>query len=135
MSRHPRRSSFRPDIEILEARTLLSVFTVDRLTDTGEGSQLTGHLRYCLTQATSGEDTIQFSVTGTINLTQALPDLAANVNIQGPGADLLTVRRNTADNYRIFTVMGTPIIAISGLTISNGVAPALADGTAQGGGI
>jgi len=56
-------------LEILEDRTLLSVYTVDRLSDTGAGSGLTGDLRYCITHATSGQDTIQFSVNGTINLT------------------------------------------------------------------
>src|SRR6266404_1409199 len=62
-------------LEAFEDRTLLSTFTVDRVTDTGQGSGLAGDLRYCVTQATSGQDTIAFSVTGTINLTKALPDL------------------------------------------------------------
>ena len=69
-------------------------FTVDRLTDTGEGEGLAGDLRYCITNATDG-DTIRFAVTGTINLTGALPDLIRSISIEGPGPNILTVRRNT----------------------------------------
>jgi hypothetical protein len=53
--------SCRPNLETLEARTLLSVFTVDRLTDLGQGSGLNGDLRYCITQAQDG-DRITFGV-------------------------------------------------------------------------
>jgi hypothetical protein len=34
--------AYRPCLEILEARTLLSTYLVDRLTDTGTGSGLSG---------------------------------------------------------------------------------------------
>src|SRR5262249_33895597 len=81
--RRPR--PLRPRLEILEARNLLSTFTVDHLADDLVGSALTGSLRYCITQATSGNDTINIGVTGTINLAGALPDLAHSVSIQGPG--------------------------------------------------
>jgi hypothetical protein len=93
---------------------------VDRLTDTGEGEGPAGDLRYCLTRATSCEDTITFSVTGTINLTGALPDLNANVTIVGPGASSLIVRRDTGGNYRIFTVGCGATVSISGLTVTDG---------------
>ena len=56
-----------------------STYVVDRLTDTGDGVGLNGDLRYCITNATSGLDTITFGVTGTINLTRALPDLTQAV--------------------------------------------------------
>src|SRR5262245_31580363 len=79
----------RPVLETLENRSLLSTCTVDSLTDTGAGSGLAGDLRYCIMQATSGNDTINFGVTGTIELQSALPDLNTSVAIQGPGADLL----------------------------------------------
>ena len=117
-------------LEILEDRTLLSVYTVDRLSDTGAGSGLTGDLRYCITHATSGQDTIQFSVNGTINLTGALPDLTRSVSIQGPGADRLMVRRNSGGDYRIFTTVLNTTISISGLTVANGRVT-----SANGGGI
>jgi hypothetical protein len=99
------------------------VYTVDRLTDLGEGDGLAGDLRYCITQANAvpGDDTIAFDVTGTINLSGALPDLSSNIDLQGPGAEQLTVRRNTAAYYRIFTVPAAVTVSISDLTITNGV--------------
>lgn len=120
---HRRRHLCRLNVEILEDRALLSTFMVDRLTDTGEGSGLAGDLRYCITQATSGKDTINFNVTGTINLSNPLPVLTNSVTITGPGADLVSVRRDTGGFYRIFTVSPGATVDISGLTLVNGVAP------------
>lgn len=73
---------------------------------------------------------------GTIELAGALPDLSTNITITGPGANLLTVRRNTGGNYRIFTISnGTttgPRVTLRGLTIANGQATG---SPANGGGI
>jgi len=66
-----------------------------------------------------GDDAINFSITGTINLTGALPDITSNMTITGPGSSLLTVRRNTGGDYRIFFT-NNRIVNISGLTITNG---------------
>src|SRR5207244_12495534 len=41
----------------------------------------------------------------------------------GPRPDLLTGRRDTGGSYRIFTVDSTATVAITGLTIANGVGP------------
>ena len=61
--------------------------------------------RECVTG--SGDDVINIAVTGTVNLTAALPDLSTNIEIVGPGADQLTVTRpDTAEHFRIFTVTG-----------------------------
>jgi hypothetical protein len=110
----------RPRLETLEDRTLLSVFTVDHLADDLVGSGLNGSLRYAITNA-GDNDTINFNVTGTINLTGPLPDLTHNISIQGPGPDELTVRRGNGDaQYRIFTLLTTTTISIAGLTIANG---------------
>jgi hypothetical protein len=117
----PRRPNrCRPRLEALEARALLSLFTVDRLADLGQGQGQTGDLRYCITNATSGHDTITFAVTGTIDLTGALPDLTTNVRIAGPGPDLLTVRRVAGGDYRIFTVAAGTTAHLGGLTIRDG---------------
>src|SRR5262249_21370949 len=113
MTRHAHCPSVRPHLEALEARELLSDCTVDRLTDLGQGAGSAGDLRYCLTQAQSG-DHIAFGVTGTINLTRALPDLTRNVSIDGSGADQLTVRRDTGGNYRIFTVAAGANVSMTG---------------------
>src|SRR5262249_3112071 len=102
----------------------LSVYTVDRLTDLGTGAGLAGDLRYCITQANAepGDDTITLAVTGTINLSSVLPNLSSNIDLQGPGAEQLTVRRNTGGFYPIFTVTAGATVSISGLSISNGYA-------------
>jgi CSLREA domain-containing protein len=74
--------------------------------------------------------TINFGVTGTINLTGALPDLNhPNLTINGPGAAQLTVRRSTGGDYRIFTVNEGTAVTLNGLTITNGFV------TEQGGGL
>jgi hypothetical protein len=91
-----------------------STCVVDCLADTGEGSDLRGDLRYCITNAISGEDTITFEVTGTINLTGRLPDLSVSVTIEGPGANLLAVRPIGEG----FTVGRGATVLISGLTIT-----------------
>ena len=81
-----------------------------------------GSLRQALTDANAqnGDDVITVTATGTINLQSALPDLMSNITINGPGANLLTVRRESGGDYRIFTISSGATVAISGLTISNG---------------
>ncbi|MEP7340603.1 MAG: Ig domain-containing protein, partial [Acidobacteriota bacterium] len=65
--------------------------------------------------------TINFSVTGMINLATALPALNhPNLTITGPGASSLDVHRNVVTAFRIFTVNSGKTVNISGLTISNG---------------
>ena len=59
-------------------------------------------------------------VTGTIQLASALPALSSTFALQGPGASVLTVRRNTGGNYRIFTVNPGAVVSFSGLTIADG---------------
>src|SRR5262249_25064397 len=129
--------AYRPRLEVLEDRTLLSTYLVDRLTDTwwngGAGSGLTGELRYCITQAVNG-DAINFAVTGTTTLNRALPNLTHNISITGPGANLLTVAGGAgggADErfyFSVFTVPAGATVSISGLTIANGVALYLGGG-------
>jgi CSLREA domain-containing protein len=121
-------------------------FTVNSLLDTpdvapGNGECLDANgkctLRAAIQEANSlsGDDTINFSIIGTINLTGALPVFSSNVNINGPGAALLTVRRDLGGFYRIFQSSGTS--SISGLTITNGRTPdgVTEDVAPNGGGI
>jgi hypothetical protein len=117
--------SHRPYLETLETRDLLSGCTVDRLTDNnpaggGKGGNGMGDLRWCVVESLFRADTIDFSTVGTINLAAALPALTRSVSIDGPGADLLTVRRGSGGNYRIFTVASGVTATISGLTITGG---------------
>lgn len=71
-------------------------------------------------------DTIGFApgVSGTIGLTSALPIVDKSVDIAGPGADVLTVRRESGGTYRLLLISnGTstgPEVSIAGLTLTNG---------------
>ena len=111
----------------------LAAITVNTRADTVDDDGVTS-LREAITAANNqaGDDIINFSVTGTINLTGALPDLSSNIQIHGPGAASLTVRRNTGGDYSIFTVVGGPTVVLDGLTISNGSGT---NGGLYGGGI
>ena len=74
--------------------------------------------------AGSGSDVIEVGITGMVQLSGALPDLSGNLQIRGPGADQFTVRRDTGEDYRIFTVTSGSVVSISGIAISNGNVPA-----------
>ena len=114
----------RPAVEWFEHRTLLSgnTYTVDSLGDSGSGSGLDGDLRYAITQADSNAgSTIDFSVTGTIQLSKALPQIVASMTIDGPGASSLTVKGGgSSSNFSILYINGQQTVDISGLTIAGG---------------
>ena len=107
-----------------------TTFTVDSLGDATDVNVLDDvcadsagkcTLRAAVMQAnyTAGADTINFSTTGTILLGSALT-LATDINIEGPGANLLTVSGNHAD--RVFLVHLESTASVSGLTVSDGLA-------------
>src|SRR5436190_20390361 len=95
---------------------LATSFTVNSTSDPGgafvscttRGGECTLRAAINAANSTAGDDTINFAFSPldfgctagrcTINLTSPLPDLNTNINITGPGADLLTVRRNTGGN-------------------------------------
>jgi len=101
-----------------------ATFTVDSLGDPGTDGCGDGEctLREALTAANAnpGADVIDFSVTGTINLTGELPVINDDLALNGPGPNKLTVRRDTGGDYEIFFVTGPAKVSFSGLTISNG---------------
>lgn len=126
-------------IFLLPRAQAAATFTVNSLADTSDaepgngvcanaGGQCTLRAAIEEANALSGDDTIIFSVIGTINLTGPLPSLS-NMTINGPGSSLVTVRRDTGGNYRIFQINGSTV-NISGLTVTNGRTP---DGTAGSG--
>ena len=121
-------------LEPLEDRRLPStMWTVDSLYDSGTGSGLRGDLRYVITQAdqTPGDNTINFSVTGTITLNSALPDLNNTkglIDIDGPGANNLTISGN--NGVRVFHIDSGVMAKLTGLMITGGLA---SDG--NGGGV
>jgi hypothetical protein len=80
--------------------------------DSGAGS-----LRQAILDANGSGGTITFSgVSGTINLSSALPKLSRTINIVGPGAAQLTVK---AVDYSIFTNALGNSAALSGLTLTS----------------
>jgi hypothetical protein len=122
-------------VESLESRAMLSTIAVSNTGDTGPGT-----LRAAIEQANldAAQDTITFtpSVTGTITLSTALPDLSAGMNIVGPGSSALTVARNGAGGtplFGIFTVSAGAQVVISGLTITSGLAATSGGGIANSG--
>ncbi len=86
----------------------------------------------------SNSDTITFTVAGTISLTSALPNIASDMSLNGPGASQLTIQRSTVGgtpNFRIFTINPGVTALFSGLTISNGNAAGASFPSDAGGGI
>jgi hypothetical protein len=111
-----RRRGFRPRLEGLEERTLLSTVTVTNNDDSGPGS-----LRAAIA-ATSGE-TINFAKTlkgQTITLTSGPLKLGVNLTIDGLGADKLTVSGGGTEG--VFVVSAGVTATIDKLTIANGEA-------------
>jgi len=112
------------------------------LTVTTAADSGTGSLRDAIAQAnaTGSVDTIVFGPSfgspQTISLQSALPAIVNPVSINGPGAGLLTVRRDpaAASNFRIFSVTsGTS--TLSGMTITGGRTTGTSLGTNGGGGV
>jgi hypothetical protein len=69
---------------------------------------------------TYGDDVIDITATGTINLSSSLATITSNIDINGPGADQLDIHRNTGGDYRVVTLSNASNSSISGVTISNG---------------
>jgi hypothetical protein len=135
-----------PRLEILEDRTMPTVYTVTLPTDNnpGGGGQQdpnlpaaanAGDLRYCLTQAEKGAgNSVVFGnqvSNQTITLQAQLPDISQNTTITNqPGVKGVTVARsNTAPDFRIFQVDTGVTATLGAFTISKGST------TKNGGGI
>jgi uncharacterized protein (TIGR03118 family) len=116
-TRRPYRSM--PRLEALEDRTVPSTLTVTSAADDGSA----GTLRAVLASASSG-DTVMFdpSLAGqTIALTSGELAITKSLDIEGPGADQLTISGNNAS--RIFDISGSSTdVEISGLTLADGLA-------------
>jgi hypothetical protein len=88
-----------------------NVITVTNTNDSGPGS-----LRQALADANDG-DTIEFAVTGTIELTSGELVIDKSITITGPGSDQLAVSAAPQYHSRVFHVMASPTVIIEGLTI------------------
>ena len=115
-------------------------FVVFNTSDSGQGT-----LRQAILNANAiaGTDTITFSDgTGgstdftsspgnTITLTTSDLQIASSINIDGPGANLLSVSGN--GSKRVFALSGAQTSRIRGLTITNGFAPSTSGVSNDGG--
>jgi hypothetical protein len=120
------RGRFVPRLEALEYRTVPSTLTVTSAADDGSA----GTLRAEIAAAQSG-DIINFdpSLGGqTITLISGELAISKSLDIEGPGANQLTVSGNHAS--RIFDISSGVTVTIAGMTmtdgLANGSAPVLA---------
>jgi hypothetical protein len=118
--RHDRtlRARLVPRLEALEDRLVPSTLTVTTTADTGVAGD--GSLRGAIAAAHSG-DTINFDprLAGqTITLMHGQLSVSKNLDIEGLGANQLTVSGNNAS--RVFDVSNNATVTIAGLTIANG---------------
>lgn len=95
------------------------------VTTTADTASGVGSLREAIIYANtlSTPSTITFNLGAgahTINLGSELPQISSNVTISGPGANLLTVQRNSKSNFRILEVAAGKSAVISGITLANG---------------
>jgi uncharacterized protein (TIGR03118 family) len=128
MDTQPRRRTKRTcahrtvlQLEVLEDRTVPSTLMVTNNSDTGVAGD--GSLRGEIAAAQGG-DTINFapSLDGqTIKLSGGELAIAKSLDIEGPGAALLTISGGGAS--RVFNISGSITrVTIAGLTIANGLA-------------
>jgi hypothetical protein len=115
-------SRIRPQLESLDDRLVPSTLTVTNNLDGGSK----GSLRYEIGRAHNG-DTIVFAPTldgQTITLRGSELDITKSLNIQGPGAGLLTISGGrgitTLTGTRAFEVDKSADVTLSGLTITGG---------------
>ena len=129
-------------LSLRHAHAAAATFTVNSLADPGEGicdiapDGCTLHEAIFAANTNPGAEInfdLDFSVPETINLTVQLPVITEAVRINGPGANLLTVRRSDdGGDYRIFTVTTPGVVTFSGITISNGASLNLGGGIENG---
>ena len=121
------RSRRRPLLECLEERSLLSVvdITVTTLADDPivpfqDITSLRDAINHADSGSASNQYIINFSVSGSIAMLDALPNLNNNISIEGPGASSLTVERLGSSVFPVFTVGNGDTVNISGITIADG---------------
>jgi hypothetical protein len=90
-------------------------YTVTNTNPSGPGSLRQAILN---TNNNAGYDIINFGITGTIVLTDALPAIDDDLTITGPGAEQLAV--SGANSYRVFYINSNTAVTITGVTVQDG---------------
>ncbi len=129
--RPARRRSLAPQLrlEMLEDRLTPSTLTVTSSADSGGGS-----LRSAIASAASGDTIVFAKSVHAITLTTGELAIAKSLDIEGPGADKLTISGNGVS--RVFHIEGSSTVTIANLTVahgqSSGQLPASVVGTYEG---
>jgi hypothetical protein len=128
-------------IERLDHRLLRSTFTVTSLDDTGSGFGLQGDLRYAINTANVNLDltnriVFRAGLTGTITLSQGNLPIKKNLEIDGPGADLLTVSGALQSGvFNITSDAAAQVVRLADLTIADGTGVVDPFNRIEGGGL
>lgn len=91
--------------------------TVTSVADSGAGT-----FRDALAASANG-DSIDFAVTGAVVLTGFAPGINVNVTINGPGAQVLAISRNSSTIGDLMSINANRTVVISGLTLSGARGP------------
>jgi hypothetical protein len=128
------------DLGAVQTNYLIVTTTTDVL-DNSPGCDASGgspcSLRDALTLASSGSTDIAFAagLAGTIALSSTLPSITGNLDLFGPGADIITVSgAGSSVVGSIFNVTSSNA-AISGITIANGNSSGYGGGLYNAGGL
>jgi hypothetical protein len=140
LERRAVRRQVAPALEELETRLLPSTYTVTDLGDAGAGSGLEGNLRYVINAANSNDEAsnqivFQDGLSGTIPLTQGKLVVTKALEIDGPGADLLTVSGNNQSGVFDIEAPAGQTVTLSDLTIADGTGSGSLNGRTVGGGL
>ena len=100
-------------MEVLEDRVTPSTVTVTSSADSGPGS-----LRAVIASAPAGSTIVFAPPVHAITLTSGELAIAENLDIEGPGANRLTISGN--DSSRVFHISGSTSVTIAGLTVAHG---------------
>ncbi len=98
----------------------MTLVHADTYTVTNTNASGTGSLRQAIIDANGnpGHDTIDFGITGTIVLTDALPGIGDDLTISGPGVEQLAV--SGANAYRVFSITTGIAVTITEVTVRDG---------------
>jgi predicted outer membrane repeat protein len=100
----------------------VSTFQVNSLEDPTEAGHTTLHDAMVLADANPDASVITFAsgLSGSLDLTANLPNINWSLDIEGPGADKVTVDAHNARGIFHAVGLANPGLEISGLTLSNG---------------